>query len=196
MTPRYIPSLLRLQQCPSFATRGFRCHAEQRYDSTCGCRGVPGTKAWQYQQSLAHFKPYVSSQKRHVTRATEGEVTEAVAVAGDWLEAQKLDIRVGKVVSAKLHPDADRCGHLNCCSRLQGYHIAAHRCLFEYCSLYIEQVDVGEEEPRTIISGLVQFVPVESMQVSHFCHLQRLLQESTLCRHVCQCSVTTSMQSW
>lgn len=35
---------------------------------------------------------------------------EAVAVAGDWLEAQKLDIRVGKVISAELHPDADRLG--------------------------------------------------------------------------------------
>ena len=34
--------------------------------------------------------------------------SEAVAVAGDWLEAQKLDIRVGRVVSAELHPDADR----------------------------------------------------------------------------------------
>lgn len=34
--------------------------------------------------------------------------TEAVAVAGDWLEAQKLDIRVGRVLSAELHPDADR----------------------------------------------------------------------------------------
>ena len=33
---------------------------------------------------------------------------EAVAVAGDWLEAQKLDIRVGKVISAELHPDAER----------------------------------------------------------------------------------------
>lgn len=29
-------------------------------------------------------------------------------MAGDWLEAQKLDIRVGKVISAELHPDADR----------------------------------------------------------------------------------------
>jgi len=28
----------------------------------------------------------------------------------------------------------------------------------------VEQVDVGEEEPRTIISGLVQFVPLEQMQ--------------------------------
>ena len=33
-------------------------------------------------------------------------------------------------------------------------------------SLYVEQVDVGEEAPRTIISGLVKFVPIEEMQVS------------------------------
>ena len=31
--------------------------------------------------------------------------------------------------------------------------------------LYVEKVDVGEEEPRTIISGLVQFVPLQEMQV-------------------------------
>ena len=48
-------------------------------------------------------------------------------------------------------------------------------------SLYVEQVDVGEEEPRTIISGLVQFVPLEEMQArtsspqlqTHACVLQR-----------------------
>ncbi len=34
-------------------------------------------------------------------------------------------------------------------------------------SLYVEQVDVGEEAPRTIISGLVKYVPIEEMQVYH-----------------------------
>ena len=34
------------------------------------------------------------------------------------------------------------------------------------CSLYVEQVDVGEEEPRTIISGLVKYVSIEEMQVN------------------------------
>jgi tRNA-binding EMAP/Myf-like protein len=29
----------------------------------------------------------------------------------------------------------------------------------------VEQIDVGEAEPRTIVSGLVQFVPLEAMQV-------------------------------
>lgn len=33
-------------------------------------------------------------------------------------------------------------------------------------SLYVEQVDVGEEAPRTVISGLVKYVPIEEMQVN------------------------------
>ena len=29
---------------------------------------------------------------------------------------------------------------------------------------YIEEIDVGEEKPRQVISGLVKFVPIEEMQ--------------------------------
>ncbi|XP_021752219.1 aminoacyl tRNA synthase complex-interacting multifunctional protein 1-like [Chenopodium quinoa] len=52
--------------------------------------------------------------------------------------ANMLDIRVGKVVKAWQHPDAD--------------------------SLYVEEVDVGEDEPRTICSGLVKYVPIDQLQ--------------------------------
>ena len=31
-------------------------------------------------------------------------------------------------------------------------------------ALYVEKVDVGEEKPRTIVSGLVNHVPIEEMQ--------------------------------
>ncbi|CAN6227587.1 unnamed protein product [Urochloa humidicola] len=51
-----------------------------------------------------------------------------------------LDIRVGKVVKAWRHPEAD--------------------------TLYVEEVDVGEAEPRTICSGLVNFLPIEELQDS------------------------------
>ncbi|CAN6234546.1 unnamed protein product [Urochloa humidicola] len=51
-----------------------------------------------------------------------------------------LDIRVGKVMKAWRHPEAD--------------------------TLYVEEVDVGEAEPRTICSGLVNFVPIEELQDS------------------------------
>ncbi|GIL93366.1 hypothetical protein Vretifemale_20766 [Volvox reticuliferus] len=49
-----------------------------------------------------------------------------------------LDIRVGRIVSCERHPDAE--------------------------SLYVEKIDVGEPEPRTIVSGLVKYVPLEAMQ--------------------------------
>uniref|UniRef100_G3MSX2 tRNA-binding domain-containing protein n=1 Tax=Amblyomma maculatum TaxID=34609 RepID=G3MSX2_AMBMU len=54
------------------------------------------------------------------------------------VDVSRLDMRVGRIVSAVKHPDAD--------------------------SLYVEQVDVGEEKHRTVVSGLVKFVPLEKMQ--------------------------------
>ena len=49
---------------------------------------------------------------------------------------ERLDIRVGHVVSAEIHPDAD--------------------------TMYVEQIDVGDPEgPRTIVSGLRNHVKLE-----------------------------------
>lgn len=50
----------------------------------------------------------------------------------------KLDIRIGKVVDVKRHPDAD--------------------------SLYVETIDAGEAAPRTVVSGLVKFLQPEELQ--------------------------------
>ncbi|CAH0718305.1 unnamed protein product, partial [Brenthis ino] len=58
--------------------------------------------------------------------------------AAEEITPSKLDIRVGKIVEVSRHPDAD--------------------------GLYVEKIDVGESEPRTIVSGLVNFVPIEEMQ--------------------------------
>ncbi|MED6247394.1 Tyrosine--tRNA ligase, cytoplasmic [Ataeniobius toweri] len=54
------------------------------------------------------------------------------------LVPSRLDIRVGKVISVEKHPDAD--------------------------SLYLEKIDVGEPEPRTVVSGLVAYVSQEDLQ--------------------------------
>ena len=55
-------------------------------------------------------------------------------------DVTKMDIRVGRIVICEKHPDAD--------------------------ALYVEQIDIGEAEgPRTIVSGLVKYVPLEQMQV-------------------------------
>lgn len=65
--------------------------------------------------------------------------TEAKDVGADL---DLLDIRVGKVLKAWKHPEAD--------------------------ALYVEQVDVGEADgPRTICSGLVKYVPQEELEVIH-----------------------------
>ncbi|KNC97864.1 tyrosine-tRNA ligase [Spizellomyces punctatus DAOM BR117] len=51
----------------------------------------------------------------------------------------KLDIRVGRIVDIKLHPDAE--------------------------SLYVEQIDLGEPTgPRTIVSGLAKHIPLSELQ--------------------------------
>ncbi|XP_018409981.1 PREDICTED: aminoacyl tRNA synthase complex-interacting multifunctional protein 1 isoform X2 [Nanorana parkeri] len=63
------------------------------------------------------------------------------AVADDEarpVDVSRLDLRVGCIISAKKHPDAD--------------------------SLYVEEVDVGEAAPRTVVSGLVKHIPIEQMQ--------------------------------
>ncbi|CAD6264061.1 unnamed protein product [Miscanthus lutarioriparius] len=59
-----------------------------------------------------------------------------------------LDVRVGRVVKAWRHPQAD--------------------------TLYVEEVDVGEAEPRTICSGLVNFLPIEELQDSNVIVLANL----------------------
>eukprot|EP00798_Chlamydomonas_sp_ICE-L_P022930 gene22930-30109_t len=49
-----------------------------------------------------------------------------------------LDIRVGTIVKVGPHPNAE--------------------------SLYLEEIDLGEEKPRQVISGLVKFVPLDKME--------------------------------
>ena len=54
------------------------------------------------------------------------------------VDISRLDIRVGKIVAIKVHESAD--------------------------TLYVEEIDVGEEKPRQVVSGLRKFVPIEEMQ--------------------------------
>lgn len=54
---------------------------------------------------------------------------EPVRVVSDVIDIGRLDLRVGKIVEVSKHPDAD--------------------------TLYLEKIDVGEAQPRTVVSGLV-----------------------------------------
>ncbi len=53
------------------------------------------------------------------------------------IDVSMFNMRIGHIVSVKKHPDAD--------------------------SLYVEEVDIGEERNRTIVSGLVKHVPLEQV---------------------------------
>lgn len=50
----------------------------------------------------------------------------------------KLDIKVGRVLKCEKHPHAEK--------------------------LFLSSIDIGEAEPRQVVSGLVGFVPIEEMQ--------------------------------
>ncbi|DBA03744.1 TPA: hypothetical protein N0F65_004161 [Lagenidium giganteum] len=63
---------------------------------------------------------------------------KAAPAAADQPEITKLDIRVGKIVKVWKHDTADK--------------------------LYCEEIDVGEDEPRQIASGLVHHYSLEEMQ--------------------------------
>ena len=53
------------------------------------------------------------------------------------MDVGRLDMRVGKIVEVSLHPDAE--------------------------SLYLEKIDCGEPNLRTVVSGLVKHVPLNEM---------------------------------
>ncbi|KAL6527950.1 hypothetical protein OROHE_014900 [Orobanche hederae] len=64
------------------------------------------------------------------------------------ISISRLDIRVGLITKAQKHPDAD--------------------------FLYVEEIDVGEPQPRTVVSGLVKYIPLENMQNRKVCVLCNL----------------------
>jgi len=73
-------------------------------------------------------------------KAQQNKGGAAAAGGGpDVEDVRRLDIRVGKILKAEQHPDAD--------------------------SLYVEQIDVGDEEgPRTIVSGLAKYIPLAELE--------------------------------
>ncbi|KAB5530877.1 hypothetical protein PHYPO_G00134430 [Pangasianodon hypophthalmus] len=69
---------------------------------------------------------------------TAAKVNPKKAEEEDEIIPSRLDLRVGKIVGVEKHPDAD--------------------------TLYLEKIDVGEEQPRTVVSGLVAYVSQEELQ--------------------------------
>lgn len=92
-------------------------------------------------------KTFESPELRKLTNAAYPQPSKnKAAVKGspkavgedEELAPSRLDVRVGRVISVEKHPDAD--------------------------SLYLEKIDVGEAEPRTVVSGLVAYISQEDLQ--------------------------------
>lgn len=98
-------------------------------------------------------------------KAAESAVT---ASADGPVDISRLDLRIGRIVDVKKHPDAD--------------------------ALYLEKIDVGEEKPRTVISGLVKHVPIEEMQnrlIVVFCNLKPAKMRGILSEGMVLCASTS-----
>jgi methionine--tRNA ligase beta chain len=82
-------------------------------------------------------KAQVNKDAKKEKAAEKPKKTTEVS-GSEEIDVGRLDLRVGRILEAKKHPDAD--------------------------ALYVETIDLGEEKPRTVVSGLVRFVPLEQMQ--------------------------------
>lgn len=89
-------------------------------------------------------KETTTQEKKNESKLKKKPDDPAAKKAGDdesndeIVDVSKLDMRIGRILNANRHPDAD--------------------------SLYVEEVDVGEPKTRTVVSGLVKHVPLEGMQ--------------------------------
>ncbi|XP_026882132.2 aminoacyl tRNA synthase complex-interacting multifunctional protein 1a [Electrophorus electricus] len=127
--------------------RGVREVAMPAADSTIQCVSEhsapepPAPPPTTAPASAAKKTPLANDEAKKKVKQEKKEKQEKKAAAPQdepKVDVSRLDLRVGRILLAQKHPDAD--------------------------SLYVEQVDVGEATPRTVVSGLVKHVPLEQMQ--------------------------------
>ncbi|KAK7258413.1 hypothetical protein RIF29_23988 [Crotalaria pallida] len=158
----FTPFTATVVPAPSFShTTTFVLHLpQQRFDcpSPSAATGEAAT-ATRPQPSAAvrlslslnrtHFpsssRPAHSIKHRRKKKSSVKSSNEAKnkAIAEPEITITRLDIRVGLIKKAEKHPGAD--------------------------FVYVEQIDVGEEQPRTVVSGLVKYIPLDEMQNRKVC---------------------------
>lgn len=98
------------------------------------------------------------------------------ATGGAQISVSRLNMKIGRILAAKNHPDADTL-YVE-----EGLHweIGSQR---TYWMLYLT-VDVGEGTTRTVVSGLVNHVPLDQMQVGTWLQQEYTRKESpSFCAH-------------
>lgn len=90
---------------------------------------------------IAPLRAAIDAHKDLITRAyppEEKPISEATAAPTTAATIGSMDIRVGKIIEVNRLEKSDQ--------------------------LYVSKIDVGEDQPRTILSGLVKWVPIEQMK--------------------------------
>merc|ERR1719516_836151 len=82
-------------------------------------------------------KAYPPPEKVKPSGGKGGGVGKSNAPATEEIIPSRLNMKIGRIVEVSRHPDAEK--------------------------LYVEKIDLGEPSPRTIVSGLVDFVPEDKM---------------------------------
>lgn len=93
-------------------------------------------------------KTKISDVNGKKQRQTKSGTVAKPKTAEAEVSIARLNIRIGLITKVQKHPDAD--------------------------SLYVEEIDVGEAQPRTVVSGLVNHIPLEEMQNRKVCVLCNL----------------------
>lgn len=94
-------------------------------------------------------------KKQQKAKKSEAAPASTAVPAVDVPVIGRVDLRVGKIVEIEKHPNADR--------------------------LYIEKVDFGEAELRTVVSGLVEHVPIEDLK-DRMCMFICNLKPASICK--------------
>lgn len=112
-------------------------------------------------------KPKKEQPPKENKKEKAPKAAKSPAEDGKEVNVSRLDLRIGRILNAKKHPDAE--------------------------SLYVEEIDVGEDKPRTVVSGLVKFVPLEEMQnrlVVVLCNLKPAKMRGVMSEAMVMCAST------
>ena len=100
---------------------------------------IPNVEKKGHKEALPAEAKATGAEKKKQEQPASGKKDQSKGASDDRpVDVSRLDLRVGRIIEARKHPDAD--------------------------SLYVEDVDVGEGKNRTVVSGLVKFIPIEQMQ--------------------------------
>jgi methionyl-tRNA synthetase len=107
-----------------------------------GIKSIAVTFGFHERERLEKGNPYkIVDNFKQIRKVIEGLEKKDKMVEKKSEETREgfelLDLRVGKIIDVKKHPDSDK--------------------------LFIEQIDVGEENPRTIVSGLQKYYTEKEM---------------------------------